>query len=234
MQYYNYDSQQPELQTEAFAKPISLASIFGWMALALGITSAVAVGMYLLLGFGILPPEFYMPLMIGSMVGYFVIFFIINYRVMRQSNKSVLTPFLIYAGMMGVMLSSIMLYTAIDIIILAFLVSAVLFGTMAAYGAITKHNLTVMGSVASMAFMGAFILFPILWFFYNETLYWIITFVMFGAIMLITAYDTWLIQRQIAQGGMTKNMAIYFAMRLYINFINIFIRVLIFLSARRR
>lgn len=232
MQYYDYKQQQP--QSEAFAKPITLTAIFGWMALALAVTSAVAIGIYLLLGFGILPPDLYMPLMVGSMVGYFVVFFIINRRVMRQSEKSVLTPFLIYAGMMGVMLSSIMIFTAIDIIILAFLVSSLLFGAMAAYGAITKQNLTVMGSIASMAFIGAFIMFPILWFWYNETLYWIITFVMFGAIMLITAYDTWLIQRQIEAGGMTKNMAIYFALRLYINFINIFIRVVIFLSASRR
>ncbi len=224
--YYN------EVDTQT--KPITLSAIFGWMALALLTTSAVAIGIYLALGFGLLPVALYQPLMIGSVIGYFVVFIIINYRVMRRSEKSVVTPFFIYAAMMGVMLSSIMIFTQIDVLILAFAVSALVFGMMAAYGALTKHNLNIMGTIASMALIGSLVLFPILWFFYNDTLYWTITFVMFGAILLLTAYDTWMIQRQIEIGGMNKNMAIYFALRLYINFINIFIRVVIFLSARRR
>ena len=221
-------------QAETQQKQITLASIFGWMALALLVTSGVAIGMYLLLGFGILPPQLYMPLLIGASIGYFVTFIVINMRVIRQSAKSVTVPFFIYAAMMGIVLSSIMIYTSIDVIILAFLVSAVLFGVMAGYGALTKHNLTGMGSIAFMAFFGAFILFPIVWIWYNETLYWIITFVMFGAIMLITAYDVWQMKNHLAYGEMTKQTAIYFALRLYVNFINIFIRVVIFLSAGRR
>ena len=215
-------------------KKLTLTSIFAYMGLALLITTAVAVGLYLLLGFGLLAPAAYFPLLIGSSIGYLITFIVINYRVMRQSQKSVLTPFIIYAVMMGVVLSSIMIYTAIDVIILAFGVSALLFGMMAAYGALTKRNLNGMGAVASMAFLGAFILFPIVLIFYNDTLYWIITFVMFGAIMLITAVDVRRIQQTLEMGEMSKNMAIYFALRLYVNFINIFIRVVMFLNAGRR
>ncbi len=221
-------------EVDTRTKQASLTTIFAWMGLALLVTAAVAVGLYLLLGFGIMPVSWYMPLMIGSAVGYFILFFIINYRVMRRSNKSVVVPFFLYATMMGVLLSSIMIYTAIDVIILAFGVSALLFGVMAGYGALTKRNLHPMGAIASMAFMGALIMSLVLWFFFNETLYWIVSFVMFGAIMLITAYDVWLIQRQIELGEMNRNTAIYFALRLYIDFINIFIRVVIFLSASRR
>jgi len=211
-----------------------MTSVFAWMALALAVTSGVAIGLYFLLGFGLLPIDMYLPLLIGATIGYFVTFAIINFRVMRQNGKSVVIPFFIYAAMMGIVLSSIMLYTAIDIIILAFLVSALLFGVMAGYGYLTKRDLTTMGSIASMAFLGAFILIPILWIWYNETLYWVVTFVMFGAIMLITAYDLSMMKKQIAYGMVTKNTAIYFALRLYVNFLNIFIRVILFLSASRR
>ena len=215
-------------------KKVTLASIFGWMALALAVTSGVAIGIYLLLGFGLLPVEWYMPLLIASSIGYFITFIVINFRVLRNSTKSAVVPFFIYAAMMGVVMSSIMLYTAIDVIILAFLVSAVLFGAMAGYGYFAKRDLTAMGSIASMAFIGAFILVPILWFFYNETLYWIVTFVMFGAIMLITSYDVWMIKKQLEYGSPSRNAAVFFALRLYVDFINIFIRVVMFLNASRR
>jgi FtsH-binding integral membrane protein len=160
------------------------------MALALLMTTAVAIGIYLLLGFGILPVTMYYPLLIGSIVGYLIVFIVINFRVIKQ-NKSAVVPFFVYAAMMGVLLSSIMISTSIDILVLAFGVSALLFGIMAGYGAVTKQNLHPMGSIALMGLLGSVILIPILWIWFNETLYWIVSFVMFGAIMLITAYDVW-------------------------------------------
>ncbi|MFA5235227.1 MAG: Bax inhibitor-1 family protein [Bacilli bacterium] len=220
-------------QTESRSKPVTLTSIFGWMALALLMTSAVAIGVYLLLGFGILPATMYYPLLIGSIVGYFIVFIVINYRVIKQ-NKSAVVPFFVYAAMMGVLLSSIMISTSIEILVLAFGVSALLFGIMAGYGAVTKQNLHPMGSIAIMALFGAVILVPILWIWFNETLYWIVSFVMFGAIMLITAYDVWRMKQRLELGEVHQNTAIFFALQLYVDFINIFIRVVYFLSASRR
>ncbi len=220
-------------QTESRAKPVTLTSIFGWMALALLMTTGVAIGIYLLLGFGILPVTMYYPLLIGSIVGYFIVFIVINFRVIKQ-NKSAVVPFFVYAAMMGVLLSSIMISTPIDIVVLAFGVSALLFGIMAGYGAVTKQNLHPMGSIAIMALLGSVILIPILWIWFNETLYWIVSFVMFGAIMLITAYDVWRMKQHLELGEVTQNTAIFFALQLYIDFINIFIRVVYFLSASRR
>ncbi len=220
-------------QTESRTKPVTLTSIFGWMALALLMTTAVAIGIYLLLGFGILPVTMYYPLLIGSIVGYFIVFIVINFRVIKQ-NKSAVVPFFVYAAMMGVLLSSIMISTSIDILVLAFGVSALLFGIMAGYGAVTKQNLHPMGSIALMGLLGSVILIPILWIWFNETLYWIVSFVMFGAIMLITAYDVWRMKQHLELGEVTQNTAIVFALQLYIDFINIFIRVVYFLSASRR
>lgn len=220
-------------QTESRTKPVTLTSIFGWMALALLMTTAVAIGIYLLLGFGILPVTMYYPLLIGSIVGYFIVFIVINFRVIKQ-NKSAVVPFFVYAAMMGVLLSSIMISTSIDILVLAFGVSALLFGIMAGYGAVTKQNLHPMGSIALMGLLGSVILIPILWIWFNETLYWIVSFVMFGAIMLITAYDVWRMKQHLELGEVTQNTAIFFALQLYIDFINIFIRVVYFLSASRR
>jgi hypothetical protein len=220
-------------QTENLTKPVTLTSIFGWMALALLMTTGVAVGVYLLLGFGILPVTLYYPMLIASIVGYFIVFIIINYRVIKQ-NKSATVPFFVYAAMMGVLLSSLMISTSIDTLILAFGVSALLFGLMAGYGAITKQNLHPMGSIAFMGLLGAVIMIPILWIWFNETLYWIVSFVMFGAIMLITAYDVWRMKQRLELGEVSKNTAIFFALQLYIDFINIFIRVVIFLSSIRR
>jgi FtsH-binding integral membrane protein len=224
----NYEDVSSE---RSYSSPLS--RVFGWMGLALAITATVAYGVYWFLNAGLLSPEVYMVLMIGSVVFYFVLLIVINVRVLRN-RKSALVPYLLYATTMGILLSTLMFSFTIETIGLAFGVSALVFGMMAAYGAVTKQNLNVMASIAFMMLFGSIILSLINLFFFNESIYWITSFAIFGAILLITAWDVWRLQRQIEMGDLTRNMAIFFALQLYVDFINIFLRVLYYLSYRRR
>jgi uncharacterized protein len=211
-----------------------MTKVFGWMGLGLLVTAAVAVGIYFLLGLGIIPVTAYIPLLIAASVGYFILLFFINFRVLRGSSKSVVVPFMLYATTMGILLSTLMITFEIETLALAFGASALVFGMMALYGALTKRDLSLMGSMAFMFFFGAFVIGLINFFFFNETIYWIVSFVMFGAILLITAYDVWMIRRSIDSGIMTNNLAVYFALKLYVDFIFIFLRVVYFIALSRR
>lgn len=211
------------------------AQIFKYMGIALGWTALIAVGVFFLLATGIIPVELYEGLVIGASIFNLVLIFVIQFSVFRkQGEKSIVGPFALYATSMGVLLSTLMITYDLVTLALSFGVSALLFGAMALYGAKTKQNLRPMGMVASMAFLGVFVLSIINLIWFNEMIYWVVSFASFGLILLITAYDVWRIQRQIESGMVSKNIAMYLAFQLYVDFIYILIRVAQFLGYARR
>lgn len=217
-------------QTNYFAR------IFGWVFAALGLTAAVATGVYFLLASGIIPAEYYYGLLIGSSIAYFILMMVIQIRILRRraSGKALTIPFVLYTIVMGITLSTYLIYFEVPLLLTAFGITALTFGVMALYGALTKRNLNVMGMIATSAIIGAFVLALFNLFMRSESIYWVISFVMFGAVMLITAFDTWQMKNEIILGRMDDTTAMYFAFRLYVDFIYLFVRIVSFLSAGRR
>lgn len=230
----NYEKEYSYSPAKAEAKNY-FAKIFMYMGIALGWTAIVATGVFFLLAAGFIPIDVYEPLLIGASVLNIVIIFVIQFSVLRrQGQKSIAVPFGIYATTMGILLSTLMISYDLVTLATSFGISAVLFGAMALYGATTKQNLRPMGMVASMAFLGVFIISIINLIWFNETVYWIVSFASFGLILLITAYDVWRIQRHIESGTINNNIAMYYALQLYVDFIYILIRVSQFLGYARR
>ena len=60
-------------------------------------------------------------------------------------------------------------------------------------------------------------------------LYLGISIAIFALLMFVTIYDMWRIKEITEQGAMSKNVALYSAFIIYVDFINIFIRILYFL-----
>lgn len=212
-------------KSEAF----SITKVFGWLFMALGITAAVAFGLAWLLLSRIISEEGYTMLMIAAIILMFVETFVIHIRLARN-KKSLLVPFIIYSASMGIMLSTLVAVINPLYIALAFGITALLFGVMALYGLLAKRDLSIMGAMAFSIFIGALLLSLANWILQSETIYWIVSFATFGAIMLFVSVDMWRIKK-IAESGMgSSNLCLYCAFQLYVDFMYIFMRVIEFLA----
>ena len=142
--------------------------------------------------------------------------------------------YFVYAMINGVSLAVIFVVFELSSIVFLFAASALLFGGMAFYGYKTKKDLgnwktllfgiLIVGIILSIVnlFLGNSML--------DVILDWVILFVFFG----ITAYDMNKIKQLQYEDGLDQSkLHIYGAMELYLDFINIFLRILSIFGKRR-
>jgi hypothetical protein len=127
-------------------------------------------------------------------------------------------------------------YTASSITT-AFVVTAGMFGAMSLYGATTKKDLSSWGSFLFMGLIGIIIASLVNFFLQSSMIYWITTFAGVLIFTGLTAYDTQSILRMNILGNEgteedTKE-AISGALRLYLDFINLFLMMLRLVGTRR-
>lgn len=138
--------------------------------------------------------------------------------------------FLIYSALNGVTLSAVIaIYTASSVSYALF-ISALMFGIMSIYGYYTKRDLTKFGNLLSMAVVGLVIAFFINIFWFNSTVYWIISILGVFIFVGLTAYDTQRL-KQIGESveeldGNSMKVGVVGALTLYLDFINIFFLLL--------
>lgn len=135
-----------------------------------------------------------------------------------------------YAALNGLTLSALFLIYTSESIAITFFITAGTFGIMSIYGYYTKKDLTTIGNIAFMAMIGLIIASVVNIFFYNETLYWITTYVGILIFVTLTAYDTQKIKKMNIIGNEgteeDKKEAIMGALTLYLDFINLFLYLL--------
>ena len=107
-----------------------------------------------------------------------------------------------------------------------FLVSAIIFGIMAFIGYTTKVDLSRVGFYLLMALLGVILVSIINIFLGNGTLEIIICIICLLLFIGITAYDVQKIRALESTGLPEDNLAIYGALELYLDFINIFLQIL--------
>ena len=166
--------------------------------------------------------------MIGSAIALFILIFVIQFIVIRNKH-SVLVPSIIYSTLIGVLISSFTIVIDWRIIGMAFGITSAVFLLMTIIALLTKGNLSGLAMAAIGLFMGAGILALVNFFVGSSTLGWILSYVIFAAIMLITMYDIWRVKKICEAGAMDRNISYYCAFNMYVDFINIFIRILYFL-----
>lgn len=225
-QEYGYS----EVRSEASA----LGRVFGWMGLALALTAFMSFGVFLGLVSGVINEATMSTLLIGSGIVLFGSYLYFMFSGIRYGRGNALIPFVLYAGSFGVLLSTLPLAYPIDLIGTAFFTSALVFGAFAWYGATTKTNLFGMGQFAMIALFGAIILSIFNIFIGSVGFDWILSFVIFGAVLLLVAYQVWIVRQLALSGEMTRNQEITAAFSLYISFMNIFLRILRYLAMSRR
>ena len=138
--------------------------------------------------------------------------------------------FIVYSVVSGLTLSSIFLVYRLDSIGMVFLSSALMSGLMALYGYITKTNLSSFGKVLIFALLAVIIMSLINMFIGNGTFGIVISIISIVVFLGLTAYD---MQSLKAMYNYYENdeaeldkVSIYGALDLYLDFINIFLRLL--------
>lgn len=183
-------------------------------------------------------------LIFGSGIGFPIILvaqlamvLLFNRAMRRLSGVGAATYFYVYAIMMGLTMSVVFLRYTQGSIASTFFITAGTFGGLAAYGYVTKRDLTSVGSFMLMGLWGLILASVVNMFVRSPMLYWGISY--FGVLIFVglTAYDVQKIKmlNVIGNAGSDEDHkeAIHGALMLYLDFLNLFLSLLRILGRRR-
>jgi len=156
----------------------------------------------------------------------------------RLSSVTATVLFLLYAALNGFTLSIVLLAFSIGTVFLAFASTAALFGAMSIIGYTTRVDLSKMGTYLMMGVIGLIIAMVINLFVNSGPLDMIVSIAGVLIFTALTAFDTQRIGRMAAQMSMEGDAAVKFgilgALKLYLDFINMFLFMLRLFGGRRR
>ncbi|MDA3947980.1 MAG: Bax inhibitor-1/YccA family protein [Spirochaeta sp.] len=230
--------QSQALQSAAERERSILRNVYTWMTLGLAITGVVA--MYVS-GNTQLVRTIVMNrgLFFGLIIGELALVWILSANIHRMSPTAATLSFAGYALLNGVTLSVIFLaYTGVSIAT-TFFVTAGTFGALSLYAVTTNRDLGGMGQYLFAGLIGIIIASVVNMFLGSATLDYAISFIGVFLFMGLTAYDTQMIKRWSDQMGNSADEADYMrvsimgALKLYLDFINLFLFLLRFLGNRR-
>ena len=158
-------------------------------------------------------------------------------RFTRMSMTTATLLFILYSAMMGVTMSTIFMVYTMSSIASVFFITAGMFLVMSLLGYFTRMDLTRLGSVLFMALIGVIIASIVNIFLKSEMLYWVVSYVAVVVFVGLTAYDTQKIKQMLAEYGevdeMGYKLALFGALTLYLDFINLFLYLLRIFGDRR-
>ena len=232
---------RPSQVTTATSGSKFVGATFLYLTLALIVTFGVVAGLGSILRYAIFngdaqDAEIFVKFFIGGIILYIPVMIWVNIAACRQ-GRTVGPAFFAYSIVMGILLSPICLLDMWTIVI-AFGTTCLSFAVMALIAWTTKKNLSGLAIFGFGLLMGALIIslfnFIITLITGQVTiLYWLVSYLFFFAILILTVVDLHRV-KQIAQSGMaTKNLAIWCALNLYVDFIYIFIRILAIVASIR-
>ncbi len=163
------------------------------------------------------------------------IVFFLSSKISSMKASTAQMVFWIFAGLMGVSLSSVLFqYTGVSVTKTFFVTSAA-FAGLSLFGYTTKKNLTGMGSFLIMGVWGLFIAMIVNMFMQSSTMDFIISGLGVLIFAGLTAYDTQKIKLMYLESDGSEAMAkkaIMGALNLYLDFINMFLFLLRFMGDR--
>ena len=199
------------------------SKIFFWMFIGLAIT--FGIGYYVSINENMLYnvfSKYYILLIIAELV--VVIWLSARIRKMKPSTAKLL--FCAYSFLTGLTFSSIFVVYKMTSIVMVFGISALVFLIFALIGYYTKLDLTKIGTYLFMILIGVIISSLINLFIGSETFDLTLTIICLIVFIVYVAYDIHIIKRNLYAIPEEDNLAIYGALQLYLDFINIFLRLL--------
>lgn len=145
--------------------------------------------------------------------------------------------FILYSTLSGLTLSSIFLVYEIGSIGMVFMSSALMFGLLALYGYTTKTDLSSMGKILLFALLAIIIMSIINIFAGNSTFGIVISIVSIVIFLGLTAWDMQALKRMYVYYSNDEQelskISIYGALDLYLDFVNVFLKLLSLFGKRR-
>lgn len=211
-----------------------MVRVYGYMAMGLGLTGLVAF--FAASSPALMMAIFTSPLKWVVMFAPFGMVMFLSARIGSMSFSAAQMSFWIYAGLMGLSLSSIFLVFTGQSIARLFFVSASVFGAMSLYGYTTRKDLTAFGSFLLMGVMGLVVASLVNLFLQSSAMQMMISVIGVLVFTGLTAYDTQQIKESYYEADgyeLAGKKAILGALQLYLDFVNLFISLLYLFGDRR-
>ncbi len=229
-----------DIRANTTAMPISdrvsafLSAVYGWMCTGLALTAVtawfIAASPTLVTAIAANRVLFW-----GLMIAQLGIVFVLSARVQRLGASTASLLFILYPALTGVTISFVLLVYTGESVATTFLVTAGMFGGLAAYGTMTGRSLAGLGQFLFMGLIGVVLASVVGLFWHSDGLQFLVSFV--GVIVFagLAAYDAQRLKTMAlaTQDGQTGSYAIVGALTLYLDFINLFLFLLRFTGSRR-
>lgn len=223
----------PTVQFDAGLRAFML-QVYNLMALGLGLTGLTAYA------FGTLPAlqEIFMnrTLAMVIMLAPLGFMMVLSFGVNRLQAATARLLFLAFSVVMGISMATIFMVYTQESVARTFFVTAGTFLAMSLYGYTTKRDLTAMGSFLTMGLIGLVLASLVGIFFQSSPLQFAISVVGVLIFTGLTAWDTQRLKESYsASAGLeaSSKLAVYGALSLYLDFINLFMYLLRFMGQRR-
>ncbi|MBC7784456.1 MAG: Bax inhibitor-1/YccA family protein [Burkholderiales bacterium] len=212
-------------------------AVYGWMAVALAVTAAVAYlvsqtpsvmsALYGSGSFGI----------IALFLGAWALAYGAQHAAVKINANLGIFLFMCYAALIGALISGIFIVYPKATLVSAFVLTAGTFACMSIYGFVTRRDLTTIGSYLVMAAFGLFFASIVNVFFASDALSWFLTYAILLVFVGLVAFHTQQLRNMATEIGSDGNRAGRYAVVgsiiLYIAFINIFMSILRIMGGRK-
>ena len=209
-----------------------MSKIFGWMFIGLLVT--------FLTGYGIsLNPNMLLNVMSTAglvliVIAEFALVIFLSARITKMKPITAKISFLLYSFVSGLTFSSIFVVYNMSSIMIVFLITAVIFALFAILGATTKIDLTKVGTYLFMGLIASILVSIVNIFLNSSSLDFMLSIIFVLIFIGLTAYDVQRLGR-ISQLSLIDedNLAIYGALELYLDYVNLFLHLLSILGSSR-
>jgi len=227
--------QQTQVQTRVNE---FIRSVYNWMAIGLALTGFVA---YYVANTPALVEVIFgnRILFFGLIIGELALVFMISARIQKMQASTATALFVVYSILNGATLSFVFLVYTASSITSTFFICAATFVSCSIYGWTTKRDLTSMGGFMTMGLIGIIIASVVNMFFRSSAMSMIISYIGVIVFVGLTAYDTQHLktmainQPDDLEAGVVRKGAILGALKLYLDFINLFLMLLRILGGNR-
>ncbi|MGI5963134.1 MAG: Bax inhibitor-1/YccA family protein [Lawsonibacter sp.] len=228
---YEFDRSMTTGQTESLGQ--YTAKTFLWMVLGLLITFGVAITCWLT---GAVYFAYQAQLVV--LIATLVLSFTMARRIERMTVGTAISMFVAFSALFGLTLSVYLLLFDVASVIFCFFATALYFGALAAYGYLTRRDLSRMGTILFSGLIFLVVFGVITWFIPGFTAFdQVVCLIGIAVFLGYTAYNTQKIRAYYHYYAgfpdMLTKASIFSALQLYLDFLNLFLYLLRFLGNRR-
>lgn len=232
MESVSTQSAEVQLRVNAFVR-----SVYNWMGIGLALTGLIA---YYVAHSPNLLRYVYTNRMIffGLLIAELAIVFILSARINKMQASTATGLFLLYSALNGLTMAFVFVVYTSSSIASTFFVCAATFVACSVYGWMTKRDLTSLGGFLMMGLIGVIIATVVNMFIQSSAMGMVISYIGVLVFVGLTAYDTQYIKNMALsqpdglEAGVLRRGAIIGALKLYLDFINLFLMLLRIMGSR--